>query len=599
MNAQPSRLGDVTVRVEPGYPLGFSGNAMDEFHGYAEYRFTIHNFSPTTSHRVSLTLPKSSSFGIGAYLRALTRTVEVQPDEQLSLSLFQPNLPFGYGLGSLEVAIDGRTMEDAVNVGVRSNPGLQRRGGPSSGAGMFRRRILTASGDLNVLNSNVFKSAVGKPIFKGSSTFGMQSGMYRNQQYSYVPVYAFDSLSASSGSDFWLGYSSYDGVVLRPKNLDALRPGARAALWQYVECGGSLLIVGPFTPPPAWNSTRSRLGGLTVYYPGFGQCLVIDEKDIAKWEPEHWQAITAMWDLSALPWQKVDTANGAQRRFPVVENNRIPVRTLFTVMLVFAIVIGPVNVFVLSRKPRRFWLLWTVPLISFLTCAGVVAFMTLIEGWQAQARIEGMTILDENARHACSVGWLGLYTPRTPEGGLHFHPDTELSPHMLSPANVVPRNTPRTIDWTDDQNLTSGWLSARVPAHFLVRSSRDREEHLGVSREADGSLSLVNALGAPIRAVWVADEAGKLYTASAIPVEGKTSLAPTSQKAAGAGAGLRQAYSQEWLQLVERVSAAPEAYLRPGCYLAVLEGAPFFQTGLRSATLRPGQSVVLGIMKAQ
>jgi len=37
--------------------------------------------------------------------------------------------------------------------------------------------------------------------------------------------------------------------------------------------------------------------------------------------------------------------------------------------------------------------------------------------------------------------------------------------------------------------------------------------------------------------------------------------------------------------------------LRPGCYVAILDGAPFFETGLTSANLRPEPTAVFGVLK--
>src|SRR5262249_49781797 len=152
----------------------------------------------------------------------------------------------------------------------------------------------------------------------------------------------------------------------------------------------------------------------------FGQCLVIPQTDINKWEPEQWRPITAMWDQSARPWLDVQTPSHAHDRFPVVEDVRIPVRTLFIAMLTFAVLIGPINIWVLTRANRRFWLLWTVPSLSLLACAAVVGYMTLAHGWKGQARVEGMTILDETTQRATSAGWLGLYALTTPGDGLRF-----------------------------------------------------------------------------------------------------------------------------------------------------------------------------------
>ena len=65
----------------------------------------------------------------------------------------------------------------------------------------------------------------------------------------------------------------------------------------------------------------------------------------------------------------------ANRAFPVVEDIGVPVRGLLALMFLFALAIGPVNMFVLARKKRKLWLFWTVPVISFVTCLAVLGYM--------------------------------------------------------------------------------------------------------------------------------------------------------------------------------------------------------------------------------
>jgi hypothetical protein len=183
----------------------------------------------------------------------------------------------------------------------------------------------------------------------------------------------------------------------------------QAAIRQFVETGGSLVLVGNGSVRKNWGEGKDLGNGLTAYYPGFGQCLVTDEKDINKWEPEQWAPITQMWEQSAKPWQQVLSPTDANRRFPIVENLRIPVRGMFIVMLLFTILIGPLNIRILTRKKRRIWLLWTVPAISLAACLTLAGYMFLSEGWTGHVRAEGLTILDENNQRAHSVGWLGIY----------------------------------------------------------------------------------------------------------------------------------------------------------------------------------------------
>jgi hypothetical protein len=229
-----------------------------------------------------------------------------------------------------------------------------------------------------------------------------------------------------------------------------------------------------------------------------------------------------------------------------------------------------------------------------LTCAAVVAYMTLTDDWEGTVRAEGLTILDENAQRATTIGWLALFSPQTPGDGLRFSRDTELSPHVDGSSNGS--HASRAIDWSTDQHLTSGWLTARIPAHFLVRTTEERPEHLALDRRADGSLAVTNALGAAIRTMWFADGDGAVYTADALPAEGTTVLQRTDRRAAGAASRLREAFGREWLSLVDELAAAPQDYLRPGCYIAVLDAAPFIAQGLASATPRRCRSVVFGIM---
>jgi hypothetical protein len=64
-------------------------------------------------------------------------------------------------------------------------------------------------------------------------------------------------------------------------------------------------------------------------------------------------------------------------------------------------------------------------------------------------------------------------------------------------------------------------------------------------------------------------------------------------EAANLGA-MRDAYVGNWLQALD---GEPLRYLRPGCYVALLDDAPFIEDGLRRYQSRKGRSVVIGIMK--
>src|SRR5207247_11070803 len=121
-----------------------------------------------------------------------------------------------------------------------------------------------------------------------------------------------------------------------------------------------------------------------------------------------WQRIGRSWEESQTPWalrrDKAFEFSTANKNFPVMENVSIPVRGLLLIMLVFVILIGPVNLIVLSKKKKKMWLLWTVPAISLLTCLAVSAYTVFSEGWGGRARYLSFTILDERSHRASTIG---------------------------------------------------------------------------------------------------------------------------------------------------------------------------------------------------
>jgi hypothetical protein len=268
-------------------------------------------------------------------------------------------------------------------------------------------------------------------------------------------------------------------------------------------------------------------------------------------------------------------------------------------MLAFAILIGPVNLYVLSRKKRRIWLLWTVPCFSLITCLAVFGFMVVSEGWTGHARTEGLTFLDETSRRATSIGWQGFYSPMTPGGGLHYSYETEVMSQLGYDYRRHRGETTssRTIDWTDDQHLESGWVTARVPAYFRLRSGEKRRERI-VARMNGGRASMVNSLGAAIQTIWIADKEGNIYTASDIPPGGEMPLRREENRQAAAKAEtLRTVFNGDWLTMVDAMTRNPDQYLRPGTYLAVFADTPFLEQGLRNTQSRKGRSVVFGVMQ--
>jgi hypothetical protein len=447
--------------------------------------------------------------------------------------------------------------------------------------------------------------------------------------------------------DTWLGYSRYDGVIVTGEELATAPPAVQTALWQYAETGGSLLVLGAANVPESWKKRPTDKTGLKVHSAGFGAILTCEDRDYARWPDERWSALADVWaEAASNPWFNQTNATEANRLLRVVEDVGIPVRGLFVLMLLFTVAIGPVNLWLLGRKGRRLWMLWTVPAISLATCLAVFGVMLVVEGWQGHLRTEGVTILDERSQRATSLGWTGFYAPMAPSSGLHFHRDTEAVWQKVED-NYRSDGASCTLDWSRDQHFASGWISARVPSHFKLRKSEPRKERLSVSRRPDGSLVVVNDFGADIKELWLADARGRVYTAEEVAVGSAPvtltlradlpAVKESTRKAGSEGAETNPFHNllqgSSWLsqpppvtrevrpapltrggKVAVKTGGAPPAqadpaapggapgfsvtrYLVPGGYVAVLDGTPFFEDALLNAKTHKGKSVVIGIMK--
>ncbi len=680
---------DITITPE----LQPSG---DTFHGYAEYRIAVSNRSPDTAHRVTLILPKVS-FGVsGSRIREITRSVVAAPAATVRVSLLQPPVPMAYG-SKLGVAIDGEVQKEEVplsggqhgrgelgtmhvSVGVGAPP---RRGTRVKSYPLSLRILISRNIDATALHSHAGRLLDSLSLGSSSPPSGGSSrsaGGGTTVSYETIDL----GLPVSEWNTNWLGFSRYDGVIVTDEDIRQMPPDVQTALWHSVECGGALFVLGERELPEKWGLKESlqpqpptSAEGIAVYEVGFGQCMVSPETGTKSLDQNQWRQVVESWLKTAAPWHWSNSIEEANRMFPVVSQLGIPVRGLFLLMLLFAVVIGPVNLIVLSRKKRRIWLLWTTPVISLMTCLAVFAYATFAEGWKRVGRTEGLTILDERTHRATTIGWTAFYSALTPGEGLRFGYETELTPQISARST----NKALTIDWTRDQYLASGWIAARVPTHFMIRKSETRRERVAVRREADARLKIVNGLGADISQFWLADKDGTIYSTTDIPAGIEAELVPQTplridnlnrsveifqfelwdpsinqeldrgkfspilrdemkwhglllsdnvtvsvqhlerqweitdqllrhsyniktDRVRGplrihgeSSLNLRAIFaSGNWIENIEHLKINPRIYLRPGCYIAALDAAPFIEEGLRNMTEKQYSSVVYGIL---
>lgn len=567
--ATATQFGDIDLTAE-----SLTGESR---HGYLEYRFNLVNRSPKR-HQVTLEIPKFSSPSNAIQRNA--RSVVVEPLATMTISIYQPPLQM-YPASGVKVVIDNQEQDEPLTINTVSHGMDYYYGSPSVtvcfsqslGKENFKEQLSSFS--------STYLSTPGSPGYSGTSfTFHQPDN----------PV--------SQWSTNWLSYSRYDGVGITGDDWQKMPAGVQAALWNYVQCGGTLMVFGAWENPQLRLIQPERKGVLNVYPVGFGLCLcpfspLMRPTELTRTE---WDTFWDSLGKTQAPFKNMKSTSDANRAFPVVDNLKIPSRGLFLMMLMFVIVIGPVNLWVLARKKKKIWLLWTVPAFSLFTCLAVAGYATFSEGFKAYSRTEGLTILDETTHQATTIGWTAFYSPLTPSDGLRFGYETELTPQAWRGYSREGAGG-KTLDWSQDQHLASGWVNARVPAHFMIRKTETRRERLTINQEADGSISIVNGLGGNLQQLWYANQNGEIFTVSKVPAGAQARLNRTELKAFGNQEKLREIYTWDWVGNVYNCTHAPDALLKPGCYIAWLDGCPFIEEGLRSVSIKKQQAVVYGMTR--
>jgi hypothetical protein len=420
-----------------------------------------------------------------------------------------------------------------------------------------------------------------------------------------LPQLVRSELELSQWSDSWLAYSAFDAVLITAREFGLLSKSIQTALWRYAECGGCLVTLGPVEVPDPWRSglELSPQGGEIVPV-GFGRCLRFSEGDLKQLTKSQARLLSDSAKLAASPWTLSTMSDPGQANavFSVVANIKVPFRSMVIILLLFVIIIGPVNLIVLARYKRRIWSLWTIPLISFFTSGLVFAYSFLSEGVTPHTRREGFTLLDQINHRATTLGLSAFYCPLTPSQGLRFGYETELTPILTPVADRRGGGRGRTVDWSLSQHLSRGWVASRVPAFFRIRKSEPRRERIRLEKTKGGELMAVNGLGAAIKRLQLTDFSGRYFTATNVAAGQQCVLEPN--KARPSSKEMQQLISDvyrlaNWAPVDVHWEKFGGVAPSPGTYLAWLDDSPFLEPGLAGIAKEQKSTVVYGMLNPQ
>jgi hypothetical protein len=310
-------------------------------------------------------------------------------------------------------------------------------------------------------------------------------------------------LEPSRVPTIWLGFTSLRAVVIGSQEWTQLGEDQKNALRAWTACGGDLFLadgdIRTIMPTAASPAVAGAEPQVHAYY--FGRIHAPTSASIAdagldKVLSEAEKVQDDNWALPANRARDWGSIGARGFRLPIPGIDGVPARAYFSILIVFAFLIGPVNYWILWRRRRQVLFVLTAPFISAIFIVLLAGYVVVGEGLGVSGRIVSFTMLDELRREATTRAAISLYAAgMTPGGGLNFPRDVAVFSLGVDGKGTRERQV---LDLTAAQRFHAGMIQARSPANFEEIGIRAARERLTFNR--DGSaLTVVNGLGAPIR----------------------------------------------------------------------------------------------------
>ncbi|MEM6883731.1 MAG: hypothetical protein AAF571_01775 [Verrucomicrobiota bacterium] len=193
-------------------------------------------------------------------------------------------------------------------------------------------------------------------------------------------------------------------------------------------------------------------------------------------------------------------------------------------LIVFLVLIGPVNLWVWAPLRKRYRLVYTIPLISILFSILLLVVIIFIDGVGGEGERFSLVYLDGEAHRA--VTW----QEQVSTTALLLNQDFKMDPRAVfhrirvEYGDLEDRSYQR-----NDSDMGGDWFeSRRIQAHWLYHSSSTREQ-LIIYRDAEGdTYHALSRLPCVLDQIYWRDDSGNLWMAERVSTGVKTKLAKAS-----------------------------------------------------------------------
>lgn len=462
--AQVTRLdvadGRTRVSVENNAPAARSGSMP--------VRFFVDNTTGPTGV-ITFTIRAT----IGGSMHSVSRGVEVKAGERTTVTVPVPH-ELRYG----SVSADGP--------GIANNSNAQM---------YFQSTYDPQRVVLSISRPEQFEKFVGKaPRYSGANVF----------------VHAIPPKEAPGELASYLGY---DVVVVPDAAIfDELDGSARQAVEAFVATGGHLLIGGEVRNAALFPMAKTPSAGTTSY--GFGRIFVSNgapDDKLAVFRPQ----------LLVNPQGPVPDYerryNQGSVKATLLPQATAPLGRFLFIITLFTLAIGPGSIWVARRRGPAA-LLVTIPATAFVTCAAIITYSLVADGFTVHASSYSYTLLDSKQHRVITEGLTAYYANLAPSKAT-LPPGTML----VAPWEDRRERYVADLKWKDGLTLGGDFVPSRTYREWGFVSVEPSRARVVVKRKGNGYV-LQNALGVKVDTIMVNVD-GNFFTGGPVRDGGEVELA--------------------------------------------------------------------------
>jgi hypothetical protein len=371
--------------------------------------------------------------------------------------------------------------------------------------------------------------------------------------------------------DDWLGFSGYDSVIMTDGDWTNIPPGARNAILSWVRLGGQLAIFSTSSTTAAALGLPADAGFGSIVIQNVASDLKLDATkvvDLVADNPTKPRQLSIQNDFaSAWPLQ---TTFGAQK---------FQYAMFVIVLIIFAILVGPVNLFVFAKSGQRHKLFITTPIISLGASLILIVLIITQDGFGGN----GMRRILMEVRPEGGVNAAYLHQEQFCRTGVLTGSDfTITTPALFQPVAIASSRWARftsgsgskgnfNLQPADGKLKASGdWFQSRSEhGHVLstVVSTRGRIE------KTDVPGTYLSTFEFPIETIFYQDESRQWHRADDITAGKRFTLTPVdATMALPVLTGEANAFAARNHQFLKT------AITRPGHFVAITSQAPGIDT---------------------